>query len=99
MPTQQSCDCLCGVNRLAESLLGLCLWCGDRAALGYSPSPLGSATLDTEGGGDGGEDGDEEVDDGFPGFFFHLLLCLKRGFALRLSPLVNIQCLMLYASL
>ena len=57
VPTQQSCDCLCGVNRLAESLL----------------VKLCSARLYTEGGGDGGEDGDEEVDDGFPIFFFHVI--------------------------
>ena len=71
VPTQQSCDCLCGVNRLAESLLVQCLRFACGAALGYSPSPLGSTRLDAEGGGDGGEDGDEEVDDGFPIFFFH----------------------------
>ena len=29
------------------------------------------ARLNAESGGDGGEDGDEEVDDGFPIFFFH----------------------------
>ena len=77
MPTQQSCDCLCGVNRLAESLL----------------VELCSARLDAEGTGDGGEDGDEEVDDGFPIFFFHDGCNFKRGFALWLSPLVHIQCL------
>ena len=55
VPTQQSCDCLCGVNRLAESLL----------------VELCSATLDAESGRDGGEDGDEELNDFATGFFFH----------------------------
>ena len=71
VPTQQSCDCLCGVNRLAESLLVRCLLFACGAALGCSPSPLGSATLDAESGGDGGEDGDEELNDFATGFFFH----------------------------
>ena len=65
---------MCGVNRLAEGLLALCLAFGGETALGYSPLPSGSARLDAEGTGDGGEDGDEEVDDGFPIFFFHDLL-------------------------
>ena len=50
-------DCLCGVNRLAESLL----------------VELCSAGLDTKSRSNGGEDGDEEVDDGFPVFFFHVI--------------------------
>ena len=57
VPTQQSCDCLCGVNRLAESLL----------------VELCSARLDAKSRSNGGEDSDEEVDDGFPIFFFHVI--------------------------
>ena len=71
VPTQQSCDCLCGANRFAESLLVQCLRFACGAALGYSPSPSGSTRLDAEGGGDGGEDGDEELNDFATGFFFH----------------------------
>ena len=70
-PSKVSSDCLCGVNRLAESLLVRCLLFACGAALGYSPSPLGSATLDAKSGRDGGEDGDEELNDFATGFFFH----------------------------
>ena len=35
------------------------------------------AALHAKCGGDGGEDGDDEVDDGFPGFFFHVLFEFK----------------------
>ena len=54
-PSKVSSDCLCGVNRLAESLL----------------VELCSATLNAKSRSDGGEDGDEELNDFATGFFFH----------------------------
>ena len=76
--------CLQRACLLIACLLVTCSLLG--AVLGCSLLLSSSATLDAEGGGDGGEDGDEEVDDGFPIFFFHLLLLNLKGFALRLSP-------------
>ena len=51
----------------------ICKLIGLRTGIDRDSHELCSAALDAESTGDGGEDGDEEVDDGFPIFFFHVI--------------------------